>query len=73
MRDIGPAVGFAMTVLAKEYHDTPVAVIWSDHFVKKDRRFREVLGFAEKLVRKKKDSIVFIGQRARFCGSRRRR
>lgn len=67
MRDIGPAVGFAMTVLAKDYPDTPVAVIWSDHFVKKDRRFREVLGFAEKLVRKKKDSIVFIGQRARFA------
>lgn len=67
MRDIGPAVGFAMTVLAKKYIDTPTAVIWSDHFVKKDRRFREVLAFAEKLVQKKKSSIVFIGQRARFA------
>lgn len=67
MRDVGPAVGLTMAVLAKGNPDTPTAVIWSDHFVKKDRRFREVLRFAEKLVLKKKESIVFIGQRARFA------
>lgn len=67
MRDVGPAVGLAMTVLAHDHPDTPVAVLWSDHFVKKERRFREVLVFAEKLVREKKECIVFIGQRARFA------
>lgn len=67
MRDVGPAVGLAMTVLAHDYPDTPVAVLWSDHFVKKERRFREVLAFAEKLVREKRKCIVFIGQRARFA------
>lgn len=67
MRDVGPAVGLAMAVLAKDYPDEPTAVIWSDHFVKKDRRFREVLTFAEKLVSEKKKSVVFIGQRARYA------
>ncbi|MBI2036422.1 hypothetical protein HYT17_02240, partial [Candidatus Microgenomates bacterium] len=67
MRDVGPAVGLAMTVLAKDHPDTPTAILWSDHFVKKDRRFREVLNFAEKLVREENNRIVLIGQRARFA------
>lgn len=67
MRDIGPAVGLAMTVLSKDFPDSPVAIVWSDHFVKKDRRFREVLLLGEKLVEEKKDGLVFIGQKARFA------
>ncbi|MBI1919047.1 mannose-1-phosphate guanylyltransferase [Candidatus Microgenomates bacterium] len=67
MRDVGPAVGLAMTILAKDHPDTPTAILWSDHFVKKDRRFREVLNFAEKLVKEENNRIVLIGQRARFA------
>jgi len=66
-RDVGPAVGLAAAILAKETPDEPFAIIWSDHLVKKDRRFREVLVFARDLVLDKKDSLVFIGQRARFA------
>ena len=44
-----------------------MAIIWSDHFVKKERRFREVLGFAEGIVTQNPDRLVFIGQRARFA------
>ena len=67
MRDVGPAVGTAMGIVGKENPDSPVAIIWSDHFVKKERRFREVLHFAKDLVLKDKDSLIFIGQRARFA------
>lgn len=68
VRDVGPAVGLAMTVLAKEDPDSPVGIVWSDHFVKKERRFREVLSFAKKIIEEKgKNTIVFIGQRARFA------
>ena len=67
MRDVGPAVGTAMGIVGKNFPDSPVAIIWSDHFVKKERRFREVLGFAEKLVKENKSSLVLIGQRARFA------
>lgn len=68
IRDVGPAVGLAMAIVAKGDPDSPVGIIWSDHFVKKERRFREVLTFAKKLVEEKgKDTIVFIGQRARFA------
>lgn len=67
MRDVGPAVGTAMGIVGKKYPNSPVAIIWSDHFVKKERRFREVLGFARDLVIKNENSLIFIGQRARFA------
>lgn len=67
MRDVGPAVGTAMGIVGKKYPNEPVAIIWSDHFVKKERRFREVLGFARDLVSKDPNSLIFIGQRARFA------
>ncbi len=67
MRDVGPAVGAAMGIIGKNNPNEPVAIIWSDHFVKKERRFREVLHFAEEMVVKDGNTIVFIGQRARFA------
>ena len=67
VRDVGPAVGMAMSIVGKKYPNSPVAILWSDHFVKKERRFREVLNFAEDLVAKNNNSLILIGQRARFA------
>ena len=66
-RDVGPAVGLSMAVIGKKHPDAPCAILWSDHFVKKERRFREVLRMAEDLIKKKPNSLVLIGQRARFA------
>ncbi|MCL6096470.1 MAG: mannose-1-phosphate guanylyltransferase [Patescibacteria group bacterium] len=67
MRDVGPAVGVACGIVAKRHPNSPIAIIWSDHFVKKERRFREVLNFAKDLVLKDGNSLILIGQRARFA------
>ena len=67
VRDVGPAVGMAMSIIGKDNPTIPIAILWSDHFVKKERRFREVLHFAEDLVRKNHNSLILIGQRARFA------
>ncbi|MEK9178757.1 MAG: sugar phosphate nucleotidyltransferase [Patescibacteria group bacterium] len=67
MRDVGPAVGTALALVGKDSPTEPIGIIWSDHFVKKERRFREVLEFAEELVKKNPQSLIFIGQRARFA------
>lgn len=67
VRDVGPAVGLAMSIIGREHPSSPVAILWSDHFVKKERRFREVLHFAENLVIKNNNSLILIGQRARFA------
>ncbi len=66
-RDVGPAVGFACAVIGKKFPKIPIAIVWSDHFVKKERRFREVLRFAEDIVKKDNDSLILVGQRARFA------
>lgn len=67
VRDVGPAVATACAVVGKDAPLEPVAIVWSDHFVKKERRFREVLGFAHAFVEKDPNSLIFIGQRARFA------
>lgn len=67
VRDVGPAVGMAMSIIGKDNPNIPIAILWSDHFVKKERRFREVLHFAEDLVKKNNNSLILIGQRARFA------
>lgn len=67
VRDVGPAVGMAMSIVGRDDPNAPVAILWSDHFVKKERRFREVLHFAEDLVKKNNNSLILIGQRARFA------
>ena len=67
VRDVGPAVGMAISIVGKDHPNSPIAILWSDHFVKKERRFREVLHFAEELVRKNNNSLILIGQRARFA------
>ncbi len=67
VRDVGPAVATALAIVGKNAPDEPVAIVWSDHFVKKERRFREVLSFAETLVGENPNLLIFIGQRARFA------
>jgi len=67
VRDVGPAVGLSLSIIGKDHPNAPVAILWSDHFVKKERRFREVLHFAEDLVKKNNNSLILIGQRARFA------
>lgn len=67
VRDVGPAVGLSLSIIGRKHPNSPVAILWSDHFVKKERRFREVLRFAQDLVNKNNGSLILIGQRARFA------
>lgn len=67
VRDVGPAVATACSIVGKDSPEVPVAIVWSDHFVKKERRFREVLEFGNEIVTKNPNSLIFIGQRARFA------
>ncbi|MCL4382532.1 MAG: sugar phosphate nucleotidyltransferase [Patescibacteria group bacterium] len=67
MRDVGPAVGLATAILAKESPDTPMVILWSDHLVKKEEFFRKILKTAEKRIIKNPQKIIFIGQKPRFA------
>jgi mannose-1-phosphate guanylyltransferase len=68
MRDVGPAVGLITSLFVKKNPDEPIALLWgSDHLVKEEGLFRNVLKVAEEIVLKDPNKIVFIGQKPRFA------
>ncbi len=67
MRDVGPAVGLAAALLARENPLEPMVILWSDHLVKKDALFRKILLASGSIVTKEQDRIVFVAQKARFA------
>ena len=67
MRDVGPAVGLITAILEKKFPETPMAILWSDHLVKKEELFRKTLKAAEKIILDNPERIVFIGQKPRFA------
>ncbi len=67
MRDVGPAVGLVTSLFEKISPDEPIALLWgSDHLVKEEKLFRNILLAAEELVKKNSNQIVFVGQKPRF-------
>ncbi len=66
MRDVGPAVGYLMAILAKKDPWGPVAILWSDHLVEHTDRFKEALSAGAEYIENNKNVFVFIGQKARF-------
>ena len=66
-RDVGPAVALMMNMLLQQFPDEPVVILWSDHLVKNEKKFKEILVAAGKLITENKEKIVFIGQKPRFA------
>jgi len=66
-KDVGPAVCLMMGILSKRFPDEPVLILWSDHLVNEEKKFKKLIFAAEKLIRKEKNKIIFIGQKPRFA------
>ncbi len=67
MRDVGPAIGLIASLLEKKFGDEPLAILWSDHLVKKIEAFKQALSMAEDTIKNKKAHFVFIAQHPRFA------
>lgn len=67
MRDVGPAVGLMVSILAKKYADEPIVILWSDHLVKKEEHFRKILKTAGDFIQNQQDKIIFVAQKPRFA------
>jgi mannose-1-phosphate guanylyltransferase len=67
MRDVGPAVGYLMSILALEDPDVPVAILWSDHLVDNVDKFKQALIAGSEYLHKHPNNFVFLGQRPRFA------
>lgn len=66
-RDVGPAVGLVTAVLAKVSPKEPIAIVWSDHLVRKNELFRKILKSSGTMINKRPDKIIFISQKPRFA------
>lgn len=66
MRDVAPAVGYLMAILAKTDPWGPVAILWSDHLVENVSQFKNAIQAGANYIRKNKEVFVFLGQKARF-------
>lgn len=67
MRDVGPAIGLASSILEKRYEDEPMAILWSDHMVKNTDAFRNALSLAEQMIEGKQADFIFVAQKPRFA------
>ncbi len=67
MRDVGPAVGLMAGILLKEAPHEPMAILWSDHLVKREEHFRKILQTAGDLIKEDPNKIVFVAQKPRFA------
>lgn len=68
-RDLAPAVGLNIFKLQHEGYKEPIAILWSDHLVKKTEEFRNALKFGEKLIQEQPARFVFIGETPRFANN----
>lgn len=67
MRDVGAAVGLVTAIFEKKFPSEPMVILWSDHLVKNETLFREVIKTVGEILRKDSEKIVFIGQSSRFA------
>lgn len=67
MRDVGPAVGLMTAILYKQFPQAALTILWSDHVVKREELFRDILSKTETFVNANPEKIVFIGQKPRFA------
>lgn len=67
-KDVGPAVAYAAGYVSKMSNEhEPIVILWSDHIVKHQDKFKEILTASAKLIAQQNDKIIFIGQKSRFA------
>ena len=65
-KDVAPAIALAMGIISKISPNEPVAILWSDHLVKKVALFKKILKLAGSEIKKNPNKIVFIANKPRF-------
>jgi mannose-1-phosphate guanylyltransferase len=67
MRDVAGAVGFLSAIIAKQEANQPMAILWSDHLMRRVGIFKKVLRIGAEYISQNQDKILFIGQKPRFA------
>ncbi len=67
MRDVAGAVGLMAAIIAKKDPDGPLAILWSDHIMKRVGQFKKALRVGSEYIRKNPDKILFLGHKPRYA------
>ena len=65
-RDVGPAVGLAVTHLFHLFPNETMAILWGDHLIQSPEIFRQMLSAGDEVVQNNEDKVVFLGQVPRY-------
>lgn len=65
-RDVAPAIALAVGIVGKRFPHEPIAILWSDHLLKKVNLFKKILKSTEKIIKKNQDKIILIAHKPRF-------
>lgn len=66
-KDVGPAVGLTIANLLEKFPDTPIVILWSDHILKEEGLFRNILDSCAREIIRQKSKLIFISQKPRFA------
>ncbi len=66
-KDVGPAIALAMGMFYRTDPKKPIAILWSDHLVKRISLFRKILKVAGDYIKKNPNKIVFIAHKPRYA------
>lgn len=65
-KDVGPAIALVAGIFAKTSPLEPMAIIWSDHLVKRITLFKKILLKAGQYISENPNRIVFISHKPRY-------
>ncbi len=68
-KDVGPAIALVCGVFNKLSPQEPIAILWSDHLVKKVPIFKKILKNAGEYIKNNPNKIVFIAHKPRFAAT----
>ena len=65
-KDVAPAIALAMAIIGKKNLHEPVAILWSDHLIKRVKLFKKLLITAGKFISSNPHKIILIGHKPRY-------
>jgi len=65
-KDVGPAIALVCGIINKRFPKEPLAILWSDHLVKRNKLFIDILKKSGNYIEKNPEKIIFIGHKPRF-------
>ncbi len=68
-RDLGAAVCLAAAELRRRGYQGAMAILWSDHLMKRTEEFTGALGEAERLINAEPDRFIFLAEQPRFANN----